>query len=77
MYIERQREFEIVLREEIIPIFKSLKRTLNRVSEGDKELIDNIFDYIDFDLLFGIMENTYIKDRYELYNIFLLLQFSH
>ena len=51
MYIERQREFEIVLREEIIPIFKSLKRTLNRISEGDKELIDNIFDYIDFDLL--------------------------
>ena len=51
MYIQRQKEFEIVLRDEIIPIFKSMKKTLNRISEGDKKLIDNIFDHVDFDLL--------------------------
>merc|ERR1712048_1558542 len=50
MYIQRQKEFEIVLRDDIIPFFKSLKVTLIRISEGDKELIDNIFDDIDFDV---------------------------
>jgi len=50
MYIERQREFEIVFRDEIIPFFRGLKMTLERISEGDKELIDNIFESIDFDV---------------------------
>ena len=50
MYIERQKEYESVLRDEIIPFFKNLKMTLNRISEGDKELINNILDDIDFDV---------------------------
>ena len=50
MYIERQREFEIVFRDEIIPFFRGLKMTFERISEGDKELIDNIFESIDFDV---------------------------
>ena len=50
MYIERQKEYEFVLRDEIIPFFKNLKMTLNRISEGDKELINNILDHIDFDV---------------------------
>ena len=50
MYIQRQKEFEIVMRDDIIPFFKSLKMTLDQISEGDKELIDNMFDDIDFDV---------------------------
>ena len=50
-YIERQKEFENLLKYEIIPFFQSLKMTLNRISEGDKDLIDNLFDHMDFDVL--------------------------
>ena len=57
-YIERQKEFENLLTDEIIPFFQSLKLMLNRISQGDKELIDNIFDYIDFDV---IELNNYVR----------------
>ena len=50
VYIERQREFEMLLTDQIIPFFKSLKTTLSRITEGDKEYFDNIFDDMDFDL---------------------------
>ena len=50
VYIERQREFEMLLTDQIIPFFKSLKMTLSRITEGDKEYFDNIFDDMDFDL---------------------------
>jgi len=58
-YIERQKEFENLLTDEIIPFFQSLKLMLNRISQGDKELIDNIFDYIDFDV---IELNNYVRN---------------
>ena len=47
-----------MLTDEIIPFFQSLKLMLNRISQGDKELIDNIFDYIDFDV---IELNNYVR----------------
>ena len=50
VYIERQREFEMLLTDQIIPFFKSLKIMMMKMSEGDKEYFDNIFDDMDFDL---------------------------
>ena len=63
MYIQRQKDFEIALRDEIIPFFKSLKMTLNRIAEGDKKLIDNIFDAMDFDVLALSRQLTAMMDR--------------
>ena len=63
VYIERQREFEMLLTDQIIPFFKSLKMTLNRIAEGDKELIDNIFDAMDFDVLALSRQLTAMMDR--------------
>ena len=63
MYRERQKEFAIALRDEIIPFFKSLKMTLNRIAEGDKKLIDNIFDAMDFDVLALSRQLTAMMDR--------------
>ena len=50
VYIERQREFEMLLTDQIIPFFKSLKIMMMKMSEGDKEYFDNIFDDMDLDL---------------------------
>ena len=63
MYFQRQKDFEIALRDEIIPFFKSLKMTLNRIAEGDKKLIDNIFDAMDFDVLALSRQLTAMMDR--------------
>ena len=49
-YDERQNEFEEDLLNEIIPFFKELKNTLDRVAEGDKNLILDMMDKFECDL---------------------------
>ena len=49
-YDERQNEFEEDLLNEIIPFLKELKNTLDRVAEGDKNLILDMMDKFEFDL---------------------------
>ena len=49
-YDERQNEFEEDLLNEIIPFLKELKNTLDRVAEGDKNLILDMMDKFECDL---------------------------
>lgn len=49
-YQERQNEFEDDLLNEIIPFLKELKNTLDRVAEGDKNLILEMIDKFECDL---------------------------
>ena len=49
-YQERQNEFEDDLLNEIIPFLKELKNTLDRVAQGDKNLILEMIDKFECDL---------------------------
>ena len=50
LYEERQKEFEIAFGNEIIPFFKNLKNTMERVAAGDKNLIYKMMEKFEFDL---------------------------
>ena len=63
VYVERQNQAETAIESDIIPFFKMLKSTLEKVAAGDKTLVLEMFDSLECDLMDRLREFNSMMSR--------------